>query len=637
MRLRAAVGLLIVLGYTGCRRADLYPLQSKSVDAGGGAVDSGGATGLDGGTVGSGVVYVAPDGDDDNPGTLERPFKTVGKARDVARSMTSAGAGDITVYLRGGTYPQTSTLTFTDADSGKGGFYVRYMAYQNERPLITGGQPIAGPWTLFDSDKNVYAVSEVTARFRQLYVNGVKAIRARSPNLGANGAHNFNRATGYSTSDHTIQVAVSEVGKWNNLTKVEMHYMTGWADNTLRIASVTTSGNSPMVKFQSTEDAILFVRPYPYLASNQCYFFENAFEFIDQPGEWYLDESKSVLYYKPRAGEDLGTAVVVVPTLETVMSIVGTSTSQPAANLWFQGLTFAHSTFMRPSYFGFLDEELGQYSLTATADVKLTVGHPPAGVMVTNANHIRFERNMFAQMAATGLDLVSGTHEDMIIGNVFTDIGGSGLSVGKFTATEGTEVHVPYNPADMNEICINETIKNNYINNVTTEIQGGCGIACGYPRNIDIEHNEVTATNYTGISVGFGWTTSTNAMSNNRINYNNIHGVTKILAGGSGIETLSNQGPTSEIQYNYLHDFSTSTWADATTHGFYLNGGTTGYTVAHNVMVNVPNWTIAIDAVGNTVSDNGTNPVGAQNTMASAGIEPIYADIKALPIPAATF
>jgi hypothetical protein len=172
---------------------------------------------------------------------------------------------------------------------------------------------------------------------------------------------------------------------------------------------------------------------------------------------------------------------------------------------------------------------------------------------------------------------------------------------------------------------------------VTTEIQGGCGIACGYPRNIDIEHNEVTATNYTGISVGYGWTTSANAMSNNRINYNNIHGIARILAGAAGIETLSNQSPASEIQYNYLHDFGTSTWADATAHGFYLNGGTTGYTAAHNVMVNVPSWLIAIDAVGNTVFDNGANPVGAQSTMVSAGIEPIYADIKALPIPAATF
>lgn len=637
MRFRAGIGLMILLGCIGCRQADLFPLQSKSIDAGGVVVDLGGGIGFDGGTVGNGVVYVAPDGDDNNPGTLERPLKTIARARDVARAMTGTGSGDIIVYLRGGTYPQTSTLTFTDADSGKGGFYVKYMAYQNERPLITGGQPIVGPWTLFNSDKNVYSVRGVTARFRQLYVNGVKGIRARSPNLGANGAPNFNRATGYSTADHSIQVAASEVGKWSDPTKVEMHYMTGWADNTLRIASVTMSGNTATVKFQSSEDAILFVRPYPYLTSNQSYFFENALELIDQPGEWYLDESKNVLYYKPRAGEDMARAVVVVPVLETVMSIAGTSTAQPAAYVWFQGLTFTHSTFLRPSHFGFLDEELGQYSLTATADVKLTVGHPPAGVMVTNANHIRFERNMFAQMAATGLDLVSGTHDDTIVGNVFTDIGGSGLSVGKFTASEGTEVHVPYNPTDKNEICTSETITNNYINNVTTEIQGGCGIACGYVRYIDIEHNEVTATNYTGISVGFGWTTSANAMSNNRINYNNVHGVTKILAGGSGIETLSNQSPTSEIQYNYLHDFGTSTWADASTHGFYLNGGTTGYTVTHNVLVGVPNWMIALDAVGNTVSDNGANPVGAQNTMALAGLEPIYVDIVALTIPVATF
>jgi hypothetical protein len=642
MRARVGVGVSAILSTalacTGCWHADLFPVSSKAaVDAGGGAVGPDSATSPDGGVPLGGAVYVAPDGDDGDPGTLEHPVRTLAKARELARSLLDDVGGDVIVYLRGGTYPQPSTLTFTDADSGKGGFYVKYMAYQNERPLVTGGQPISGPWTLFDSDKNVYAVSGVTLRFRQLYVNGVKAIRARSPNLGASGAPSFNQATGYSTSDHYIQVAASEVGNWSNLTKAEMHYMTGWADNTLRIASVTTAGSTAKVKFQSTEDAILFVRPYPHLAANQSYFFENALELLDQPGEWYLDEAKKVLYYKPRPGEDLATAVVVVPTLETVVRIAGASTAQPAAYLWFQGLTFAHSTFMRPSDFGFLDEESGQYNLTATADSKLTVGHPPAGVTVTNANHIHFERNMFTQMAATGLDLVSGTHDDVIVGNVFTDIGGTGISVGKFAATEGTEIHVPYNPADKGETCANDTIKNNYINNVTTEIQGGCGIACGYPRNIDIEHNEVTATNYTGISVGYGWTASANAMSNNRINYNNVHGVAKILAGAAGIETLSNQSPASELQYNYLHDFGTSAWADGTAHGFYLNDGTTGYTAAHNVMVNVPNWTIAINAVGNTTSDNGTNPDGAQGTMASAGIEPIYADIRALAIPAARF
>jgi hypothetical protein len=629
MRRLLGIGLLVVLG--ACAKADLYPLHSGHADAGGDV--AGGGTVLDAAPLRTQAVYVAPQGDDQNPGTLERPFRTIARARDSVRALVAAGSGDITVMLRGGTYPQPSTLTFTEADSGKGGVYVKYMAYENERPLISGGQALTGPWTLFDSDKNIYATSPVSARFRQLYVNGVKAVRARFPNLGASNAPNFHRATGFSTVEHNIQVATSDVGAWSDPTKVEMHAMTVWADNTLRIASVTLSDSNATLKFQSPEDDVLFVRPYPYLAPNQCYYFENALEFIDQPGEWYLDESKNVLYYKPRPGEDMASAVVVVPMLETVMRIAGASTSQQVGYLWFQGLTFAHSTFLRPSQMGFLDEESGQYSLTATADVRFTVGHPSAGVTVTNANHIQFERNMFTQMAATGLDLVSGTHDDTIVGNVFTDLGGSGISVGKFTATEDTEVHVPYDPDDKDEICTNDTLKNNYIKNVTTEIQGGCGITCGYPRNIDIEHNEVTETNYTGISVGFGWTTAPNAMGNNRINYNHIHGVARVLAGASGIETLSNQSPASEIQYNYLHDFGTSKWADATVLGFYLNGGTTGYTVAHNVMVNVPKWQVAMDARDNNVFDNSATPAGAQNTMATAGIEPIYADIKTLGIP----
>ena len=108
---------------------------------------------------------------------------------------------------------------------------------------------------------------------------------------------------------------------------------------------------------------------------------------------------------------------------------------------------------MRPSQSGFLDGQAGQYNLTATSDNQQTSGRPPPASRVMNANHIHFERNIFTQMAATGLDFISGTHDDMIIGNVFTDIGGSGISIGKFTASDTTEYHIPYNPTDKNEIC----------------------------------------------------------------------------------------------------------------------------------------------------------------------------------------
>ena len=603
--------------------------------AGGATAGAGGGAGGD--VVENGTLYVAPTGDDANPGTMARPLHTIAHARDLVRTMTATMTSDIHVYLREGTYPIADTLTFSNADSGKNGFYVNYAAFTGEHPLVTGGTAITG-WKLSDATNNIYTVSGVMTPFRQLYVNGVKAVRARSPNLGTGGTPNFTRATGSDGGAKTFQVASTDVGSWKNLTKVEMHLMVLWADNIMRVASIATSGSTANVKIQSPEDMI-FGRPNPaFFPSQMRFYFENALEFLDQPGEWYLDETSHVLSYKPRTGEDMTQATVVAPMVETVVSIKGTSTSDQAAYIAFQGLTFAHSTYMRPSQYGFLDAQAGQYNLTASSNNQQTVGRPNAGVSVTNANHIRFERNLFTQMAATGLDFISGTHDDMIIGNAFTDIGGSAISIAKFTPDEMTEYHVPYNPTDKNEICTRDTIKDNYIDHVTTEIQGSIGIAAGYAANVDIEHNEVGHVNYSGISVGYGWTTAANAMTNNKINSNNIHNVCEILADCGSIYTLSNQGPASEMENNYCHDFQQSNWADYSINNLYMDEGTDGYTVAHNVLVNSPNIVHQNKNGSNmTIMDNGPSPTMAQATIMAAGIEPAYADISKLSIPAARF
>jgi hypothetical protein len=615
--------------------------SSGGIDGLGGA---GGGTGGLAGAGGSvapptnGALYVSPSGNDSNPGTLAEPVQTLTRARDLVRSVLGTMKTDITVFLRGGTYPLASTLAFSGADSGQNGFYVKYMAYPGEQPLVTGGQPIRG-WKLYDATNNIYAASGVTSQFRQLYVNGVKAIRARSPNLAAGGGPNFYRFSNVDRAAHNIQVSSAYVSNWKNLTKVEMHLMAAWADQTLRLASYTTSGSTASIKFQTPEDSVLFVRAFPLFGitaagKGQAFYFENAFEFLDQPGEWYLDETADILYYKPRTGEDMATATVVAPTLETVVSVMGTdATTNAAHHIWFEGLAFAHSTYLLPSSSGFLDNQAGQYNVVPTAGNTQYVGHPTAGVVVANANHIQFEKNLFAQMAATGLDFNYGTHDDLIEGNVFTDIGGSGISVGKFAVSESTEMHVPYNPADPSEICTNDTVKDNYVTNVTTEIQGACGIAAGYPKFIDIEHNEVSFTNYTGISVGFGWTAAVNAMSNNKINYNNVHDIAKTLADGGAIYTLSNQGPASQEEYNYLHDFQKSTWADYADHGIYMDENTGGYTVSHNVLVNCP--TLFKNSIGanDTITDNSGT---LATTISAAGLEPAYASIKAtlkLPVP----
>jgi len=169
-------------------------------------------------------------------------------------------------------------------------------------------------------------------------------------------------------------------------------------------------------------------------------------------------------------------------------------------------------------------------------------------------------------------------------------------------------------------------------------VQGAIGIAAGYPAYLDLEHNEVGHVSYSGISVGYGWNSGPNAMTNNKIDFNNVHDVCQILADCGSIYTLSAQLPASEMLNNYAHDFQTSQWADYSINNLYLDEGTDGYTVAHNVLVNSPNIVHQNKNGPNvTITDNGPTPNNAQATIMSAGIEPAYADIKTLTIPAASF
>jgi hypothetical protein len=124
-------------------------------------------------------------------------------------------------------------------------------------------------------------------------------------------------------------------------------------------------------------------------------------------------------------------------------------------------------------------------------------------------------------------------------------------------------------------------------------------------------------------------------MATNKINNNNIHHAVQILADGAGIYTLSNQQPNSQMQYNYLHDYQTSTWADYGSLGIYLDEQTSGYTISHNAMVNAPSGVAQNQAGTNTITD--TPAANPQSVLSMAGIEAAYADIKNLTIPTPSF
>ena len=56
------------------------------------------------------VFYVANQGDDNNAGTWDAPFKTIAKAKEAVAEVNDNMQKDIAVVMRKGTYKQTKTF-----------------------------------------------------------------------------------------------------------------------------------------------------------------------------------------------------------------------------------------------------------------------------------------------------------------------------------------------------------------------------------------------------------------------------------------------------------------------------------------------------------------------------------------------
>ena len=607
------------------------------------------------------TFYVAPTGNDANPGTEAAPFKTITKAQKAVREINGTMTGDIVVYLREGTYQLNSTVNFDERDGGKDGHYVRYKAYKGEMPLITGGMPVTG-WTIHDEANNIWKAEGVEGRFRQLYVNGKKAVRACFPNAIASdekGAgtfdHDFVRLLKVDSTGRAFDVSADYVKNIKNIEDVEIHLMIAWAESILRLEKVQVNGGTAKLIPKDPERTKLFHRAYPMLGTaftsdppkQQVFYLENSYDLIDAPGEWYLDEKNQTLYYKPRSGENMGSANVVAPRLNTMFSVLGKDTKNKVGYMSFEGLIFAHSNFTRPSEEGFLDLQAANFNVDVLPDPgrgnweklnsnKYLLWRPDAGFRVENAHHFLVKNCTFTQMAATGLDFVSGTNDDVIEGNVFYEIGAAGIMLGKFYQDSTTEIHIAYNPSDKEEISTRDTIRNNLVTNVTNEHQGAVGIGAGYPRYVVIENNEISYTYYSGISLGFGWTKDQTAMTNNHVNKNNIHHISRLLCDSGPIYTLSNQGTGSEIKENYLHDYSASKWSDYWVLPIYLDEGSSGFTVENNSYRNAPSGVGRNQAGQFTERNNGGY---IESVAAAAGLQGDFKNLadKISNIPLADF
>ncbi|MDN3588640.1 L-rhamnose mutarotase [Pedobacter aquatilis] len=592
-------------------------------------------------------IYVSKNGSDSNIGTKGKPLASlhfaIRKARELRRLNDSSIKNGIKIYIERGFYQLDEAIVLRPEDSGTKESPTEIIA--SEKVVLSGGTKING-WkklTMPVAGLPKEAIGKVWVtdvpnfdgidlQFRQLWVSGKKAIRAKNYNGELMG-----RILSWNKEDQTCRIPLQKNINLSNIKGMEMLIHQWWAVANLRIKSVKIIGNSAELSFMQPESRIQSEHPWPApwiseKTGNSAFYLTNAIQFLNEPGEWFEDLKNHKLYYWPRANENMLQADVVAPVLENLVKIEGTI-DNPVSYVNFKGISFEHSSWLRPSKFGHVPHQAGMYMLDAyklktpgtpdkaSLENQAWVGRPASAVEVNYAKQISFQSCRFEHIASTGLDFKKGTADNLIQGNLFTDIGGSAILIGTFS-DEATEVHLPYNPSDKGEISTNDVIENNLITDATNEDWGAVGIGAGYVRGIKILHNEIRNVSYSGISLGWGWTKTPNAMKNNTVTANKIHHYGKHMYDVAGIYTLSAQ-PESFITENVIDSIYKAPYAHLPEHWFYLytDEGSSNFTVKNN-------WTPAekylqnANGPGNLWEKNG--PKVSLETKQNAGLQPSY-------------
>ena len=597
----------------------------------------------------SGEIWVSPKGNDFNDGTRQSPKATLTAALRQAREWRRTGddrmQGGITVYMEGGTYALYEPVFIRPEDSGTKESPTVIRSAADEKVVLSGGVRIKN-WKkqgkLWVADVPTFNGRPLD--FRQLWVNGEKAVRARD----VEDFEKMNRICSVDENNEVLYVPAVAVRRLiDNKRKMKAEYAEMvlhqmWCVANLRIRSIEVQGDSAAVRFHQPESRIQFEHPWPRPmvttdGHNSAFYLTNARELLDVPGEWYHDMNARRVYYYPREGEKMQEAEVMAPAIETLVQVEGTL-DRPVCHIRFEKITFSYTTWMRPSEKGHVPLQAGMYLtdgyridpkmqrdyLNHPLDNQGWLGRPTAAVRIAAAKQIDFERCRFEHLGSTGLDYEEAVQGGVVCGCLFRDIAGNGLLVGSFSPA-AHETHLPYDPADRREVCTQQHINNCYFTEIGNEDWGCLAIAAGYVGDVNIEHNEISEVPYSGISLGWGWTQTVNCMRNNRVHANLIHHYAKHMYDVAGIYTLGSQ-PKSYVTENCVHSIYKPGYVHDPNHWFYL------YTDEGSSFITVrDNWTEGekylqnANGPGNVWENNG--PKVDNDVRERAGLEAGYKDL----------
>jgi len=486
------------------------------------------------------VFYIAPGGNDSWSGKIaspvadrsDGPFASLNGAQQAIRKLKQNNSltSPVKVVIKNGIYQMDKPIAFSPEDSGTRDCPITYEAEKGAHPVFSGGRVIKG-WKSASNGLWTAQIPEVSAgkwNFSQLFVNGRRATRARTPNTGYFKMRGFMPALSGGPAGSESSALIfnkGDIKNWSNPNDINVVIWHLWETSRLRIATVDTVNNT--VRFNGYAQLNTFLNYLP----DPSYYVENFFEALDAPGEWFLNNKTGVLYYKPMPGEDMKTAQIVAPYLPRLMRLAGDpGNGQYVEYINMNGLTFEYSDWTL--------EALGHGDGQAAVSVEATI--QANGVRNCSISHCKI-----AHIGTYGIWLRYACMDNRIEFTEVADTGAGGVRIG----TEGI-VQVAAEKTSRN------TVYSSYIHAGGKVYPGAIGVWIGQSPGNTISHCEIADHNYTGISIGWTWGYTASDTAGTTTEYNHIHHLGQgLLNDMGGIYNLG-ASPGSRISNNLIHDVS---------------------------------------------------------------------------------